>query len=31
MRKLGLFANVRPTFTFLDKSPLKKERIGVQI
>lgn len=31
MRKaLGLFANVRPTFTFpslLDKSPLKKERI----
>ena len=31
MRKdLGLFANVRPTFTFpslIDKSPLKKERI----
>ena len=29
-KKLGLFANVRPTFTFpslLDKSPLKKERI----
>ena len=29
-QKLGLFANVRPTFTFpslLDKSPLKKERI----
>ncbi|WP_299059853.1 3-isopropylmalate dehydrogenase [uncultured Polaribacter sp.] len=29
-KKLGLFANVRPTFTFpslLDKSPLKRERI----
>ncbi|MBT8315457.1 MAG: 3-isopropylmalate dehydrogenase [Maribacter sp.] len=29
-QKLGLFANVRPTFTFpslIDKSPLKKERI----
>ncbi|MEO9513677.1 MAG: 3-isopropylmalate dehydrogenase [Flavobacteriaceae bacterium] len=29
-KKLGLFANVRPTFTFpslIDKSPLKKERI----
>ena len=29
-KKLGLFANVRPTFTFpslLDNSPLKKERI----
>jgi len=29
-KKLGLFANVRPTFTFpslLDKSPLKEERI----
>ncbi|MBU2951110.1 3-isopropylmalate dehydrogenase [Tamlana agarivorans] len=29
-KKLGLFANVRPTFTFpslLDKSPLKQERI----
>ena len=29
-KKLGLFANLRPTFTFpslLDKSPLKKERI----
>lgn len=29
-QKLGLFANVRPTFTFpslLDKSPLKQERI----
>ena len=29
-KKLGLFANVRPTFTFpslLNKSPLKKERI----
>ena len=29
-QKLGLFANVRPTFTFpslLDKSPLKRERI----
>ena len=29
-KKLGLFANIRPTFTFpslLDKSPLKKERI----
>ncbi|WMI65106.1 3-isopropylmalate dehydrogenase [Aestuariibaculum sp. YM273] len=29
-KKLGLFANVRPTFVFpslLDKSPLKKERI----
>ena len=29
-KKLGLFANVRPTFTFpslLDKSPLKSERI----
>ncbi len=29
-RELGLFANVRPTFTFpslIDKSPLKKERI----
>ena len=29
-QKLGLFANVRPTFTFpslLDKSPLKKKRI----
>jgi len=29
-QKLGLFANIRPTFTFpslLDKSPLKKERI----
>ena len=29
-QKLGLFANVRPTFTFpslLDRSPLKKERI----
>jgi 3-isopropylmalate dehydrogenase len=29
-RALGLFANVRPTFTFpslIDKSPLKKERI----
>jgi len=29
-RKLGLFANVRPTFTFpslIDKSPLKRERI----
>ncbi len=29
-KKLGLFANVRPTFTFpslIDKSPLKRERI----
>jgi len=29
-QKLGLFANVRPTFTFpslIDKSPLKRERI----
>ena len=29
-KKLGLFANVRPTFTFpslIDKSPLKKDRI----
>ena len=29
-KKLGLYANVRPTFTFpslIDKSPLKKERI----
>jgi len=29
-KKLGLFANIRPTFTFpslIDKSPLKKERI----
>ena len=29
-KKLGLFANVRPTFTFpslLDKSPLKRERV----
>ncbi|MFQ3340555.1 MAG: 3-isopropylmalate dehydrogenase [Flavobacteriaceae bacterium] len=29
-KKLGLFANIRPTFTFpslLDKSPLKRERI----
>ena len=29
-KKLGLFANVRPTFTFpslIEKSPLKKERI----
>lgn len=29
-KKLGLFANVRPTFTFpslLDKSPIKRERI----
>ncbi len=30
-KKLGLFANVRPTFTFpslIDKSPLKEERIS---
>lgn len=30
-QKLGLFANVRPTFTFpslIDKSPLKRERIA---
>ena len=30
-KKLGLFANIRPTFTFsslIDKSPLKKERIN---
>ena len=29
-KKLGLFANIRPTFTFpslIDKSPLKRERI----
>lgn len=35
MRKdLGLFANVRPTFTFpslLDKSPLKKKELKAQI
>ena len=33
-QKLGLFANVRPTFTFpslINKSPLKKERIELKI